>query len=337
MFPCDGRARRLRSDHADPHASHGCPRSDLEALPSRLARAQGWRHRRADREPLRVRKEHLTPFSFIVRDVIRCGRAADGTVLGASCRGNRRDLHMARCRPRVCSRPILQPGGSRRPISGLRHCGQADVPSWGARNHHGPGDERRQRDGGDPIRQHMPGHVHDSLHGDGSVVYDYRAHAACGQMLTTVPLRPEEARALAFTWGQTSDSGVPVLPFRSYHVKGAILSAKPSPAPSAETRIFVMQGPSGPNLAFTARTDRTSYGPSDSAKVTVILTNIGLDTIVMHFGQPCFVQFLVLDEARHAVYNSSKWWGCVQVLTDEILAPGESRSWVFPWGLTTDA
>jgi len=98
-----------------------------------------------------------------------------------------------------------------------------------------------------------------------------------------------------------------------------------------------MQGPSGPNLAFTARTDRTSYGPSDSAKVTVILTNIGLDTIVMHFGQPCFVQFLVLDEARHAVYNSSKWWGCVQVLTDEILAPGESRSWVFPWGLTTDA
>ena len=172
---------------------------------------------------------------------------------------------------------------------------------------------------------------------DGSVVYDYRAHAACGQMLTTVPLRPEEARPFAFTWGQTSDSGVPVLPFRSYHVQGAVLSAKPSPAPSAETRIFVMQGPSGPNLAFTARTDRTSYGPSDSAKVTVILTNIGLDTIVMHFGQPCFVQFLVLDEARHAVYNSSKWWGCVQVLTDEILAPGESRSWVFPWGLTTDA
>ena len=124
---------------------------------------------------------------------------------------------------------------------------------------------------------------------DGSVVYDYRAHATCGQMLTTVPLRPEEARAFAFTWGQTSDSGVPVLPFRSYHVQGAILSAKPSPAPSAETRIFVMQGPSGPNLAFTARTDRTSYGPSDSAKVTVILTNIGLDTIVMHFGQPCFV------------------------------------------------
>src|SRR2546425_9939285 len=172
---------------------------------------------------------------------------------------------------------------------------------------------------------------------DGSVDYDYRAHAACGQMLTTVTLRPEEARAFTFTWGQTSDSGVPVLPFRSYGVQGAILSAKPSPAPSAETRIFVTQGASGPNLAFTARTDRTSYGPRDSANVTVILTNIGLEAIVMHFGQPCFVQFLVLDEARHAVYNSSKWWGCVQVLTDEILAPGESRSERFLWNLRTDA
>ena len=49
------------------------------------------------------------------------------------------------------------------------------------------------------------------------------------------------------------------------------------------------------------------------------LTNIGLETIVMHFGSPCFVQFLVVDETQHAVYNSSKWWACIQVVTDEIL------------------
>ncbi len=172
---------------------------------------------------------------------------------------------------------------------------------------------------------------------DGSVVYDYRAHVACGQVFTNMTLRPGDARAFTFTWTRTSDSGIPVLAFRSYRVQGALLSTKPSSGPSAETRIFVMRGASGPNLAFTARTDRTSYGPRDSANVTVILTNIGLDTAMMHFGTPCFVQFLVLDEARHAVYNSSTWWGCVQVLTDEILAPGESRSWVFRWGLTTDA
>lgn len=56
----------------------------------------------------------------------------------------------------------------------------------------------------------------------------------------------------------------------------------------------------------------------------------------MHFGSPCFVQFLVVDGAGHALYNSSKWSSCIQVLTDEILAPGQSRNWLFAWGLTTD-
>lgn len=172
---------------------------------------------------------------------------------------------------------------------------------------------------------------------DGSVVYDDRAHAASGQMLTNWTLRPGDARVFTFTWTQTTDSGIPVPSFRSYRVQGALPSTKPFPSPSTEARIFVMRGASGPDLAFTARADRTSCGPRDSANVTVILANIGLDTVMMHFGSPCFVQFLVLDEARHAVYNSSKWWGCVQLLTDEILAPGEPRSWAFPWGLTTDA
>jgi len=170
---------------------------------------------------------------------------------------------------------------------------------------------------------------------DGAVVYNHQAHVGCGLMITEWTLQPGDTRAFTFTWSQTSDSGIPVLSFRSYRVQGLLLSTKPGP--SAETRIFVMQGASGPNLAFTAKTDRTNYGPGDSANVTVILTNIGLETAVMHFHTPCFVQFLVLDEARHAQFNSSRWWGCVQILADEILAPGESRTWVFPWGLTTDA
>src|SRR3989449_2570752 len=129
----------------------------------------------------------------------------------------------------------------------------------------------------------------------------------------------------------------PAIPFHSYRIHGVLLSTNPSPAPSAETTIFVSGDTSRPSLAFTARTDRATYLPGESANVTVILTNIGLETIVMHFGQPCYVQFLVLDEARHAVYNSSKWWGCVQLLTDEILAPGQSRSETFLWNLRTDA
>ncbi len=172
---------------------------------------------------------------------------------------------------------------------------------------------------------------------DGSVVYDYRAHVACGPMFTNLTLGPGDARVFRFTWTQTSDSGIPVPAFRSYRIQGVVLSSKPSPGPSGETTIFVMSGAAGPNLAFTARTDKATYVQGESANVSVMLTNIGLETIVMHFGSPCFVQFLVVDETQHAVYNSSKWWACIQVVTDEILTPGESRSWLFSWGLTTDA
>ncbi len=171
---------------------------------------------------------------------------------------------------------------------------------------------------------------------DGSVVYDHQAHVACGQMFTNLTLRPGDTRIFSFSWDQVTDGGIPVQPFRSYRIQGILLSAKPSPGLSAETTIFVMREASESSLAFTARTNQATYVPGESANITVILTNIGLETIVMHFGSPCFVQFVVLDESRHAVYNSSKWWGCIQVLTDEILAPGESRSWLFPWGLTTD-
>src|SRR5437899_3122656 len=112
----------------------------------------------------------------------------------------------------------------------------------------------------------------------------------------------------------------------------AVLVFAPAPLSSQETPAARLVA-----SVAAAKTDRTNYGPGDSANVTVILTNIGLETAVMHFHTPCFVQFLVLDEARHAQFNSSRWWGCVQILADEILAPGESRTWVFPWGLTTDA
>jgi len=172
---------------------------------------------------------------------------------------------------------------------------------------------------------------------DGSLIFDYRGKVFCGPMLTNLTLRPGDARVFGFAWTQITDSGLPAIPFRSYRIHGVLLSTNPSPAPSAETTIFVSGETSRPSLAFTARTDRATYLPGESANVTVILTNIGLDTIVMHFGQPCYVQFLVLDEARHAVYNSSKWWGCVQLLTDEILAPGQSRSETFLWNLRTDA
>jgi len=171
---------------------------------------------------------------------------------------------------------------------------------------------------------------------DGSVVYDHRTHVGCTQVLTNWTLRPGDTRIFTFAWDQTTDAGIPVATFRSYQILGALLSTKPVPGPSAETTIFVMRGASGPNLAFTAQTDRAIYGAGETANVSVILTNIGLEPVVMHFANPCFAQFVTLDEMRLAVYNSSKWWGCVQVIADVVLAPGESRSHVFAWNMTTD-
>src|SRR5438445_11976801 len=99
----------------------------------------------------------------------------------------------------------------------------------------------------------------------------------------------------------------------------------------------VMGGAAVPNLAFTARTGRSVYDPGSLAKVSVTLTNVGSDPVTMRFGEPCFMQFLVLDPTGQAVYNSSKWWNCIALLTDVTLVPGESRSQVFAWNLSSDA
>ncbi|MCI4371782.1 MAG: BsuPI-related putative proteinase inhibitor [Thermoplasmata archaeon] len=172
---------------------------------------------------------------------------------------------------------------------------------------------------------------------DGSTVYDYQVHVACDQISTNLTLRPGESHLSSFAWTQTTDSGVRVLPATSFWVQGVLLSTKPIWSPLAEVTILGSSGGSEPNLAFSARTDRATYAPGDSVKVTVVLTNIGSQTVLMHFGSPCYVQFVVLDRTRQAVYNSSKWSACIQVLTDVTLAPRESRSFLFSWDLTTDS
>jgi hypothetical protein len=175
------------------------------------------------------------------------------------------------------------------------------------------------------------------LAGNGSLVYDHRTHTGCAWMLTNWTLRPGDTRVFTFTWDQTTDAGIPVETFRTYRIAGTLLSMKPVPGSSVEGTIFVMRGTAEPNLAFTALTDRTVYRLGETANVSVILTNIGLEPVVMHFANPCFTQFVVLGEIRLAVYNSSKWWGCVQVIADVVLAPGASLSHVFAWNMTTDA
>jgi len=172
---------------------------------------------------------------------------------------------------------------------------------------------------------------------NGSVIYDFQSHFACTQGFTNFSLRPGDSRVFIFWWGQTSDSGLLVFTSSWYRVYGSLRSTSPFPGPSAETSIFVMGGAAVPNLAFTARTDRLVYSPGDLAQVSVTLTNVGPEPVTMHFGAPCFMQFLVLDPTGQAVYNTSNWWTCIALLTDVTLVPGESRSQVFAWNLSSDA
>jgi Intracellular proteinase inhibitor len=169
-----------------------------------------------------------------------------------------------------------------------------------------------------------------------SLVYDLRSHIVCYLALTSLTLSPGEARVFRFAWNQTSDAGLPVDGLRSYRIRGSLLPSEPVPGTTAETTILVDRRQAEPNLAYAARMDADEYSSGDLANVTVVLANIGLDTVVMRFYKPCYVQFVVFDETGLAVYNSSKWWGCVSVEHLEILAAGESRSWTIPWDLTAD-
>jgi hypothetical protein len=174
------------------------------------------------------------------------------------------------------------------------------------------------------------------LAADEPVVYDLRSHVGCYHAFTDLTFGPGETRTFTFAWDQTTDSGLPVPASRSYRIRGFLQSWEPVPGTTAEATIYVTRVQAEPNLAFAARMDADVYDPGDSANVTVVLTNIGQDTVVMHFTMPCYVQFVVIDEESLALFNSSRWVVCIMVLHDEILSPGESRSWTFLWDLTTD-
>jgi hypothetical protein len=172
---------------------------------------------------------------------------------------------------------------------------------------------------------------------NGSTIYDSRSHLACTPALSNFSLDPGDSRDFSFSWDQTSDSGLQVQAISLYRVQAFLRSLSPFPGPTAETSIFVSTAADEPNFAFAARTDRAVYDPGNSAEITVTFTNIGREVAKMHFSTPCFDQFLVLNETGEAVYNSTREWGCIQVIWDATFAPGESRSVTYQWNLSTDS
>jgi hypothetical protein len=113
-------------------------------------------------------------------------------------------------------------------------------------------------------------------------------------------------------------------------------SALPPPSPPGGSPPPRQDVPADPKLALSADLDQRVYRAGDSATVRVILTNVGKFRAVLDFPVPCMGEFLVSNASLGDVFNSSKWWGCIQILWTLPLDPGASYAWSFSWNLTDD-
>jgi hypothetical protein len=106
------------------------------------------------------------------------------------------------------------------------------------------------------------------------------------------------------------------------------LPPAPRPAPGNNSEPTPTPAPSRPGplrLALDLTTDRPNYTLGDSVHLTITLTNVGNDTWALEIPNPCSVVFLAYDARGNVVFNSTTYFGCIQVRWDLTLAPGESR------------
>ena len=89
-------------------------------------------------------------------------------------------------------------------------------------------------------------------------------------------------------------------------------------------------------LAFGIETDQASYRTGNVAIVTISLTNVGNATVSLGLPSPCSVVFMVYGSDGEAVFNSSRYFSCIQVWRDVVLAPGASQTFVYRWPLVAD-
>ncbi len=117
-------------------------------------------------------------------------------------------------------------------------------------------------------------------------------------------------------------------------------TAPPSGNGTTPTPIPPMPAPptnrSATRLALDLATDRSSYQTGDAAVVTITLANLGNSTVFLGLPNPCSMVFMVYGQAGQIVFNSSRYFGCIQVWQDLVLAPGASQTSVYRWPLVTD-
>lgn len=112
--------------------------------------------------------------------------------------------------------------------------------------------------------------------------------------------------------GSPSTTGPPV----ASPTPGNTTPPAPTPAP---------EKPGALRLALALTTDRPTYKIGDTVHVTITVTNLGNRTVTLGLPNPCSVVFLVFDTQGEIVFNSTAYFGCVELWLDVTLAPGASE------------
>jgi hypothetical protein len=170
----------------------------------------------------------------------------------------------------------------------------------------------------------------------GSTVYNWSMHHSCLTVVTNLSLAPGANKTYEFTWDQVSDDGARVPSGHLYRVVARLLNLHPLPALPRAVESLVQIQPEILNLGFAAKTDRPYYSSGDVADVSITLTNLGFTTVTLHFPNPCFMEFLVYPSGGAPVFNSTRYWACIEMLAQVTLPPGGSTTHMYPWNLSAD-
>jgi hypothetical protein len=92
-----------------------------------------------------------------------------------------------------------------------------------------------------------------------------------------------------------------------------------------------------PVLETVVLTDKTIYAPGERVAITLLLTNRGASPVTLHFSSSCEAFFSVLDLSEAVVYDDRLHVGCLAIVTERTVQPGETVTYDFGWIQVDDA
>lgn len=95
------------------------------------------------------------------------------------------------------------------------------------------------------------------------------------------------------------------------------------------------------DLRLTVITDKQVYSAGEPVSITIHLTNLGPETVTLHFSSACQYSYRVEDLLSTVLYDLRRRLVCGQVLTELTLLSGQtathSFTGIFAWNQVDDA